>query len=180
MAKFIKSEADKVIADLEERKREVEQLLMEIVETETRLQRNDRLQTANLIKDEQRNPSQIQAVLGDGRWCEAAIKRLTHYKVPRNTIHLMSLHYDLLKLAVIQKGGGVMCESVNDYLLGKHLKPFPMVWNSAAIKQDRYFDRRCKQWRRRNIYGIEYCPKMRKETSPSKLRSFYKLLGRLN
>ena len=52
---YIKSEADKVIADLEEsHKMEVEQLLMEIVGLKADYKEAcDRLQTANLIKDEQ-------------------------------------------------------------------------------------------------------------------------------
>lgn len=52
---YMKSEADKVIADLEEsHKIEVEQLLMEIAELKADYKEAcDRLQTANLIKDEQ-------------------------------------------------------------------------------------------------------------------------------
>lgn len=52
---YLKSEVDKVIADLEEsHKKEVEQLLMEIVELKADYKEAcDRLQTANLIKDEQ-------------------------------------------------------------------------------------------------------------------------------
>ena len=52
---YLKSEADKVIADLEEsHKMEVEQLLMEIVKLKSDYKEAcDRLQTANLIKDEQ-------------------------------------------------------------------------------------------------------------------------------
>ena len=52
---YRKSEADKVIADLEEsHKMEVEQLLMEIVKLKGDYKEAcDRLQTANLIKDEQ-------------------------------------------------------------------------------------------------------------------------------
>ena len=53
---YLKSEADKVIADLEEsHKMEVEQLLMEIVKLKADYKEAcDRLQTANLIKDEQK------------------------------------------------------------------------------------------------------------------------------
>ena len=52
---YLKYEADKVIADLEEsHKMEVEQLLMEIAELKADYKEAcDRLQTANLIKDEQ-------------------------------------------------------------------------------------------------------------------------------
>lgn len=52
---YLKSEADKVIADLEEsHKMEVEQLLMEIVKLKADYKEAcGRLQTANLIKDEQ-------------------------------------------------------------------------------------------------------------------------------
>lgn len=52
---YRKSEADKVIADLEEsHKKEVEQLLIEIVKSKADYREAcDRLQTANLIKDEQ-------------------------------------------------------------------------------------------------------------------------------
>ena len=52
---YLKSEADKVIADLEEsHKKEVEQLLMEIVKLKADYREAcGRLQTANLIKDEQ-------------------------------------------------------------------------------------------------------------------------------
>ena len=52
---YLKYEADKVIADLEEsHKMEVEQLLMEIVKLKSDYKEAcDRLQTANLIKDEQ-------------------------------------------------------------------------------------------------------------------------------
>ena len=52
---YLKSEADKVIADLEEsHKNEVEQLLMEIVELKADYKEAcDRLQTVGLIKDEQ-------------------------------------------------------------------------------------------------------------------------------
>ena len=52
---YLKSEADKVISDLEEsHKKEVEQLLIEIVELKADYKEAcDRLQTANLIKDEQ-------------------------------------------------------------------------------------------------------------------------------
>jgi hypothetical protein len=54
-AVYDKSEADKVIAELEEsHKKEVEQLLMEIVKLKADYKEAcDRLQTANLIKDEQ-------------------------------------------------------------------------------------------------------------------------------
>lgn len=53
---YLKSEADKVIADLEEsHKMEVEQLLIEIAELKADYKEAcDRLQTANLIKDEQK------------------------------------------------------------------------------------------------------------------------------
>ena len=53
---YLKSEADKFIEDLEEsHKKEVEQLLMEIVELKADYKEAcDRLQTANLIKDEQK------------------------------------------------------------------------------------------------------------------------------
>lgn len=52
---YLKYEADKVIADLEEsNKMEVEQLLIKIVELKADYKEAcDRLQTANLIKDEQ-------------------------------------------------------------------------------------------------------------------------------
>lgn len=52
---YLKYEADKVIADLEEsHKKEVGQLLMEIAERKADYKEAcDRLQTANLIKDEQ-------------------------------------------------------------------------------------------------------------------------------
>ena len=52
---YLKSEADKVIADLEEsHKMEVEQLLMEIVKLKADYKEAcDRLQTVGLIKDEQ-------------------------------------------------------------------------------------------------------------------------------
>ena len=52
----IKAEADKVIADLEEsHKMEVEQLLMKIAELKADYREAcDRLQTANLVKDEQK------------------------------------------------------------------------------------------------------------------------------
>ena len=52
---YLKSEADKVIADLEENhKKEVGQLLIEIAELKADYKEAcDRLQTANLIKDEQ-------------------------------------------------------------------------------------------------------------------------------
>ena len=53
---YLKSEADKFIADLEEsHKREVEQLLMEIVKLKGDYKEAcDRLHTAGLIKDEQK------------------------------------------------------------------------------------------------------------------------------
>lgn len=53
---YLKDEADKVIADLEEsHKMEVEQLLIEIAELKNDYKEAcDRLQTANLIKDEQK------------------------------------------------------------------------------------------------------------------------------
>ena len=53
---YLKSEVDELIADLEEsHKKEVEQLLMEIVELKADYNEAcDRLQTANLIKDEQK------------------------------------------------------------------------------------------------------------------------------
>lgn len=53
---YDKSEADKVIDELEEsHKKEVEQLLIEIVKLKTDYKEAcDRLQTANLIKDEQK------------------------------------------------------------------------------------------------------------------------------
>ena len=52
---YLKSEADKVIAELEENhKKEVEQLLIEIAELKSDYKEAcDRLQTANLIKNEQ-------------------------------------------------------------------------------------------------------------------------------
>lgn len=58
---YLKSEADKVIADLEEsHKKEVEQLLMEIVKLKADYKEAcDRLQTANLIKDEQKKKADI-------------------------------------------------------------------------------------------------------------------------
>ena len=53
---YLKYEADKVIADLEEsHKKEVEQLLMEIAKLKADYREAcGRLQTANLIKDEQK------------------------------------------------------------------------------------------------------------------------------
>jgi len=71
---YLKSEADKAIADLEEsHKMEVEQLLMEIVELKGDYKEAcDRLQTANLIKDEQlaaTRHSNYKRCLAMARWC---------------------------------------------------------------------------------------------------------------
>lgn len=77
---YLKSEADKVIADLEEsHKKEVEQLLMEIVELKADYKEAcDRLQTANLIKDEQLTATRHQKYkrcLNKAEWCEERCAR---------------------------------------------------------------------------------------------------------
>jgi hypothetical protein len=77
---YLKYEADKVIADLEEsHKMEVEQLLMEIVKLKADYQEAcDRLQTANLIKDEQlaaTRHSKHKRCLNKAEWCEERCAR---------------------------------------------------------------------------------------------------------
>lgn len=72
---YLKSEADKVIDELEEsHKKEVEQLLIEIVKLKTDYKEAcDRLQTANLIKDEQlaaTRHSKHKLCLNKAEWCE--------------------------------------------------------------------------------------------------------------
>lgn len=71
---YLKSEADKVIADLEEsHKMEVEQLLIEIVKLKADYKEAcDRLQTANLIKDEQLAAARhhkYKRCLAMAKWC---------------------------------------------------------------------------------------------------------------
>ena len=78
---YFKSDADKVIADLEEsHKKEVEQLLMEIVELKADYKEAcDRLQTANLIKDEQLAATRhhkYKRCLGMAKWCSERIARI--------------------------------------------------------------------------------------------------------
>ena len=72
---YLKSEADKVISDLEEsHKMEVEQLLLEIVELKADYKEAcDRLQTANLIKDEQLAATRhhkYKRCLAMAKWCD--------------------------------------------------------------------------------------------------------------
>lgn len=73
---YLKSEADKAIADLEEsHKKEVGQLLIEIVKLKADYKEAcGRLQTANLIKDEQLAATRHhkhKRCLAMARWCEA-------------------------------------------------------------------------------------------------------------
>ena len=73
---YMKAEADKVIAELEENhKKEVEQLLIEIAELKNDYKEAcDRLQTANLIKDEQLAATRYQKYkrcLDKAKLCEA-------------------------------------------------------------------------------------------------------------
>ena len=73
---YIKYEADKVIAELEEsHKKEVEQLLIEIVKLKADYKEAcDRLQTANLIKDEQLAATRHQKFkrcLAMAMWCDS-------------------------------------------------------------------------------------------------------------
>jgi hypothetical protein len=77
---YLKYEADKVIADLEEsHKMEVEQLLMEIVKLQADYKEAcGRLQTANLIKDEQlaaTRHSKRKRCLNKAEWCEERCAR---------------------------------------------------------------------------------------------------------
>lgn len=72
---YLKSETDKVIADLEEsHKMEVGQLLIEIVELKADYKEAcERLQTANLIKDEQLAAARrhkYKRCLNKAEWCE--------------------------------------------------------------------------------------------------------------
>ena len=75
---YSKAEADKVIADLEEsHKMEVEQLLMEIEGLQADYKEAcDRLQTANLIKDEQlaaTRHNKYKRCMAMAKWCEAEL-----------------------------------------------------------------------------------------------------------
>lgn len=90
---YRKDEVKKAIADLEEsHKREVEQLLMEIVKLKSDYKEAcDRLQTANLIKDEQLAATRHhkrKRCLAMAMWCSAELGMLVstwefkikHYK----------------------------------------------------------------------------------------------------
>jgi hypothetical protein len=77
---YLKSEADKVLADLEEsHKKEVGQLLIEIAGLKADYKEAcDRLQTANLIKDEQlaaTRHSKYKRCLNKAEWCEELCAR---------------------------------------------------------------------------------------------------------
>jgi hypothetical protein len=96
---YIKSEADKVIADLEEsHKKEVGQLLIEIAGLKADYKEAcDRLQTANLIKDEQLAETRHQkwkrclamAEICRHEWCTMYYER-KNYSENKFLDHLMS------------------------------------------------------------------------------------------
>ena len=96
---YLKYEADKVLADLEEsHKMEVEQLLMEIVKLKGDYKEAcGRLQTANLIKDEQLAAARHQKCkrcLAMAKWCEAEMWKIRNTPLCEMFAHEVWQHDD--------------------------------------------------------------------------------------